>query len=160
MVAGRKTNLLMEARVISHKATQVLRHVVLWPHKSSPAFCTIPGDEDAIHLGAFADDGEHVGVCSLFLGMRSERFPKALPGEAAVCRLRVMGTLPEVRGSGAGRALIQRAKVEAKRRGAAWLWCDAREVALGFYERMGFMYCSEFYEVPEIGRHRMMAIRL
>ena len=97
MVAGRKTNLLMEARVISHKATQVLRHVVLWPHKSSPAFCTIPGDEDAIHLGAFADDGEHVGVCSLFLGMQSERFPKALPGEAAVCRLRVMGTLPEGR---------------------------------------------------------------
>lgn len=148
------------ATLISPKATRQLRHVVLWPHKSSPAECTIPGDEDAVHLGAFTEAGVHVGVCSLFLGMRSERFPDVLPAEAPVCRLRVMGTLPEVRGSGAGRALIERAKVEAKGRGAAWLWCDAREVALGFYERMGFRYCSDFYEVPEIGRHRMMAIEL
>lgn len=150
----------IRAEIIGHKATRQLRHAVLWPHKSAPAVCTIEGDEDAIHLGAFTENGEHVGVCSLFWGMRSERFPEVLSVEEPVCRLRVMGTLPEVRGRGAGRVLIERATVEAKGMGAAWLWCDAREVALGFYERMGFSYCSDFYEVPEIGRHRMMAIEL
>lgn len=150
----------MEARIISHLETRLLRHVVLWPHKSGPAVCTIEGDENALHLGAFTDAGEHVGVCSLFFGMWSERFPEVLSVEEPVCRLRVMGTLPEVRGRGAGRVLIERATVEAKGMGAAWLWCDAREVALGFYERMGFAYCSDFYVVPEIGRHRMMAMEL
>lgn len=150
----------MRAELIGPVATRQLRHVILWPHKPSPEVCIIEGDKDAMHLGAFTETGQHVGVCSLFLGMRSERFPEVLPGEATVCRLRVMGTLPEVRGQGAGRALIERAKEEAKGAGADWLWCDAREVALGFYERLGFGYCSGFYEVPEIGRHRMMAIEL
>lgn len=100
-----------------------------------------------------------VGVCSLF-AQRSDRFPEAIPLNESVYRLRVMGTLPEVRGQGAGAALIASACAEARALGADWLWCDARQVAFGFYERMGFSFLSETYEVPEIGLHRMMARRL
>jgi GNAT superfamily N-acetyltransferase len=71
-----------------------------------------------------------------------------------------MGTRSEVRGLGAGAALVEEAGRWAARQGAHWLWCDAREVALGFYARMGFDFVSETYDVPEIGPHRMMVRRL
>lgn len=138
-----------------------LRHEVLWPHRNSPAACTIPEDEaaDTRHLAAFNARGVIVGVCSLF-DQRSERFPEAIPRDDAVYRLRVMGTLPAVRGQGAGAALIAEVCATAKGLGADWVWCDAREVAWGFYERLGFAFVSGVYEVPKIGLHRMMAKRL
>ena len=150
-----------QVRRVSAEAVRPLRHQVLWPHKASPEVCVIPEDDDstARHLAAFNHAGVIVGVCSLFC-QRSARFPAAIPAEEAVYRLRVMGTAPEVRGLGAGAALITKACEEAKALGAEWLWCDARQIALGFYERMGFEFLSETYDVSEIGPHRMMARRL
>lgn len=148
-------------RLVVAAKVRSVRHAVLWPHKAGPESCVIPGDDGphARHLAAYDDADQIVGVCSLF-AQRSERFPDAIPRAEHVYRLRVMGTMPEVRGSGAGAALIEAACKEAKSLGADWLWCDARQVALGFYERMGFIFLSETYEVPEIGPHRMMARRL
>jgi GNAT superfamily N-acetyltransferase len=91
---------------------------------------------------------------------RSDRYPSALPEDDVVRRLRVMGTSPEVRGQGAGAALIEAFCAEARLAGAQWVWCDAREVAFGFYERMGFDFRSDAYVVPKIGVHKMMARRL
>ena len=71
-----------------------------------------------------------------------------------------MGTLPEVRGKGAGAAIVRYAANWSREQGAVWLWCDAREVAFPFYERMGFEFVSEGYHVPDIGPHRMMALKL
>ena len=70
-------------------------------------------------------------------------------------RLRVMGTLPEV-GVGAGAALIAQAAEEVRLAGRQVL-VRCREVAFGFYERMGFGV-NEVYEIPEIGPHRTMAL--
>lgn len=149
------------ARAIPAEQTRLIRHRVLWPHKESAASCTIDVDEadHACHLGAFDEQGKHVGVCSLF-HQRSDRFPEAVPPSDAVYRLRVMGTLPEVRGQGAGAAIVQFAADWCREQGAQWLWCDAREVAFPFYERMGFSFVSGRYEVPAIGPHRMMALKL
>jgi ribosomal protein S18 acetylase RimI-like enzyme len=71
-----------------------------------------------------------------------------------------MATLPEVRGSGAGRALVERACAEAEQRGATFLWFDARRVAFGFYERLGFYYLSEAFDIAPIGEHRVMGAML
>lgn len=152
---------MFEARSIAAAETRSLRHRVLWPHKPSPDVCTIDVDEaeHAHHVGAFDAQGEHVGVCSLF-HQRSDRFPEALPVDDGVYRLRVMGTLPEVRGRGAGAAIVRYAVKWSREQGAVWLWCDAREVAFSFYERMGFKFVSEGYHVPELGHHRMMALKL
>ena len=149
------------ARSISASETRFLRHQVLWPHKPSPAVCTIDVDESeyAHHVGAFSEAGLHVGVCSLFR-QRSDRFPAVLPADELIYRLRVMGTLPEVRGQGAGAAIVRYAANWSREQGALWLWCDAREVAFPFYERMGFKFISDGYNVPEIGPHRMMALKL
>ena len=146
--------------------TKPVRHAVLWPHLPSVEACVIAEDEraDTIHLGVFRcgverGDRELVGVCSLF-AQRSVRFPEALPANAGLCRLRVMGTLNSVRGQGAGAALVEGAVEAARTAGAEYVWCDAREVALGFYEKLDFKFVSQAYDVPKIGSHRMMARRL
>ncbi|MDA0912353.1 MAG: GNAT family N-acetyltransferase [Bacteroidetes bacterium] len=149
------------ARAISPAETRYIRHSVLWPHKESFQDCVIDidGESHAHHVGAFDSNGFHVGVCSLFL-QRSERFPEAIPVDDSVYRLRVMATIPEVRGLGAGATIVDYACAWARSKGVAWIWCDARKVAFGFYERMGFEFVSDFYEIDPIGPHRMMARKL
>ena len=138
--------------------TRSVRHRVLWPHRPDVASCTIDIDDapDALHFGAFSPEGEIVGVASLFL-QRSDRFPEALPTDAPVRRLRAMGVLPEWRRQRVGEALIEASCEAARSQGVAFLWCDAREVALRFYEAQGFQFLSSTYEIPLIGPHRMMA---
>ena len=161
-----------EVRVLRPEETRELRHRVLWPHKPSAQQCVIDLDETdhATHLGVFAQDDEPwgvslkrhagvlVGVCSLF---DQPCIRCKVPWEDhEALRLRVMGTLPEVRGLGAGAALIAGASDEVLRRGKTVLWCDAREVAFGFYERLGFDFMNEVYELPDVGPHRTMALVL
>lgn len=171
-----KNRLGQEASVAVHRipavGTRELRHRVLWPHKLSPEACVIDIDEaeGAIHLGAFVGSdvlwgievpgfsGRLVGACSLF-DQHCDRV--AVPwGQGRDLRLRVMGTLPEVRGWGAGAALVRHAAMEVRAQGRDVLWCDAREVAYGFYERMGFVYLNDTYNIPDIGPHRTMALDL
>ena len=160
----------VQVRRVSAHGVRELRHRVLWPHKKTAAECTIDIDEapDAIHLGAFSDgavpwgidvngeSGRLVGACSLF-AQHCTRVEVPWERHQGL-RLRVMGTLPEARGWGAGAALIQRASTEVQSQGRHMLWCDAREVAFGFYERMGFVFLNDTYEIPDIGPHRTMAL--
>ena len=155
---------------IRSQDTQVLRHRVLWPHKPSHEACVLPVDDDpgAVHLGAWKHEevswgirvpglpGSLVGACSLFQ-QHCDRVNVPWQ-EGDDLRLRVMGTLPEARGMGAGAALVRAAAEEALRQGRSMVWCDAREVAFGFYERMGFVFLNDMYHIPDIGPHRTMAL--
>ena len=161
-----------EVHELRPEETRELRHRVLWPHKRSAQECVIDVDEadHATHLGVFMAEpapwgvsldgraGALVGVCSLF-DQPCTRCAVPWENEDAL-RLRVMGTLPEVRGRGAGAALIAGALDEVVRREKSVLWCDAREVAFGFYERLGFGFMNEMYELPDVGPHRTMALVL
>ncbi len=142
-------------RTIAAEDTRLLRYRVLWPHKARMEDCVIDidGRGDAIHLGAFDAEGRLVGVCSLF--------EMATPKLTDDCqyRLRAMATAPEVRGQGAGAVLVEEAKRRIADMGYDVLWCDARKVALGFYERLGFDRIDEWYEVPLIGPHQLMYVR-
>ncbi len=148
----------MTIRPLASEATRSVRHRVLWPHRPSLEACTIDIDDapHARHLGALSPAGEVVGVLSLF-AQRSDRFPDALPADLPVYRLRAMGVLPAWRRCGVGEALIEAACAAARELGAAELWCDARLVALPFYEACGFRYLTDRYDIPVIGPHRMMA---
>lgn len=145
----------MEARQITAEQTRDLRFRVLWPHKERMEDCTIDIDhrEDAIHLGTF--DGDRiVSVLSLF----EMSTPKL--GFSKQYRLRVMGTDPEYGGKGAGRLIVELAKKLLAQKGYAVVWCDARKVALGFYERLGFEIVGDWYDVPQIGLHKTMFFEL
>lgn len=115
----------------------------------------ITGDDapSAIHLAALLDD-RVVGVV---------RFqPQTCPWRDAeyAWQLRGMATDPEVRGIGAGRALVAEGLVQISRAGADLVWCDAREAAVGFYEKIGFTVVSDPYDMPPVGLHLGMVLDL
>jgi ribosomal protein S18 acetylase RimI-like enzyme len=64
-----------------------------------------------------------------------------------------MATDPAVRGTGAGRALVDEGLARVAARGGDLVWCDARVAAAGFYERMGFTVVTGEYGKPGVGPH-------
>tara|TARA_B110000285_G_C15080662_1_gene593304 strand:- start:746 stop:1213 length:468 start_codon:yes stop_codon:yes gene_type:complete len=145
-------------RNIAAEETRPVRHQVLWPHLPDVESCVIDMDHapHAHHIGAFDASGKLVGVCSLFQ-QRSERFPEAISRDIPVYRLRTMGTLEEVRGQGSAADIIDYVCQWCTAQGVKCVWCDARQVAFGFYERLGFEFVSEEFDIDCIGLHRMMA---
>lgn len=141
----------LAVRRISAAETRQLRHRVLWPHLSSPEVCVIDIDdrEDAFHVGVFTD--ERLISIGSFFALESPRL--AMKPQY---RLRAMATGPEFRRLHAGDSLIQFALQELRLRGVAVLWCDARLVAVPFYEQLGFKKFDDVYEVPLIGPHHFM----
>jgi ribosomal-protein-alanine N-acetyltransferase len=152
--------------VVQWEVLKEVRYEVLWPHLESAEEARIDIDESkgAIHLAA-SNGEEVVGVASLFL-QNCDMFPRCFEGDK-VYRLRAMGVLDKVRGNGVGVAIINEAVKILKDGDVKVLWCDAREVAWGFYERCGFEFASneegyecDAYTVPNIGLHKMMYRRL
>ena len=143
-----------------------VRYEVLWPHLKSAedAWIDIDEREGAIHLAGMEGE-EVVGVASLFL-QKCDRFSGFFKGEK-VYRLRAMGVRSHVRGNGIGEAIINEAVSILKEEDVKVIWCDAREVAWGFYKRCGFAFVvdkegveCDAYTVPNIGLHKMMYRRL
>jgi ribosomal protein S18 acetylase RimI-like enzyme len=127
-----------------------LRRRVLRPDMP-PEASSYPGDDDtdAVHFAVFADD-RLAGCASLY------REP--LPGDdrADAWRLRGMATAPETRGCGYGGALLEACISHVRERGGGVVWCNAREPAVGFYERYGLRIVSERFEIAGIGPHYRM----
>lgn len=138
-------------RVIDGNQGRELRRSVLRPHLDPQAF--LPGDDlsDAIHLGAF-DGSSLVSTCFIFPESCSWQ-----PGRPA-WRLRSMATDPAARGTGAGRSVLLAATGIARDHGAELLWCEAREPAVGFYQRCGWQLHGERF--VKVEPHRYMWIEL
>ena len=139
------------ARIISASETRLLRHRVLWPHLPSPDVCVIDIDnrEDAFHVGVF--DHERLVSIGSFFAMESPRLEMKLQ-----YRLRAMATDPDYRRMHAGRLLIDFAVERLRNENIQVLWCDARLIAVPFYESLGFNKEPDVYDVPLIGPHHFM----
>lgn len=70
-------------------------------------------------------------------------------------RIRWFGVVEAERGRGVGEQLVAKAQAEAKAAGKS-LWADVRIRAIPVYERLGFEPHGDFFELPEIGVHRVM----
>ncbi|NJP99496.1 GNAT family N-acetyltransferase [Streptomyces zingiberis] len=77
-------------------------------------------------------------------------------GQVPAHRFRGMASDPAVRGRGFGRAVLTAGIAEARRRGAALVWCHARTGALGFYAREGFTAAGEEFEIEGVGPHLVL----
>ncbi len=145
----------MEVQFIRSEQTKPLRHLVLWPHISDVEKCIIDIDdrEDAFHVGTF-EQGQIISVGSFFQ-MNSSKLEFNHQ-----YRLRAMATSPDFQGMNAGKELISFAVNELKRRDIEVLWCDARIKAKGFYANLGFTSLDEVYDVPLIGPHKFMWMKL
>ena len=143
-------------RIVFIKAqdTWSLRHRVLRPHQTIED-CDYPNDRnpESFHLGVFI--GEHLIGIGSFYAEKND----ALKGWKQY-RLRGMATHPEFRGQGAGAKLIRFAVEHLRAQKADLLWCNARENAKGFYEKLGFGTHGEPFHIEGIGEHFVMYRRV
>ncbi|RKF03645.1 acetyltransferase (GNAT) family protein [Tenacibaculum lutimaris] len=139
---------MIKIKNISAQETYEIRLSVLRNNIDLPF--KFEGDEDkrTFHLGAFYEE-KLVGIAS-FMRNRID----VVKGQQY--QLRGMATLPEVRGMGAGKMLIEEAKSILKEKSITALWCNARKEAVGFYENLGFKITGEEFEVSKVGAHFKM----
>ncbi len=70
-----------------------------------------------------------------------------------------MATDPEFQGIGAGKRLMTFAIEHIKAQRADMIWCNARVIAIPFYEKMGFEIKGDQFEIPGIGPHFLMTLK-
>jgi GNAT superfamily N-acetyltransferase len=144
----------IEVRPITAEETIAVRWPILRP--GFPRETAIFDGDDAphtCHLGSFAD-GHLCGVASIYLVRLSEQ-----PEVENAWQLRGMATLPEVRGAGAGRALLVACENAARERNAELIWCNARITAAEFYRKHGWKILGNVFEIPTVGPHYRMLRR-
>jgi predicted GNAT family N-acyltransferase len=136
---------------VAPEITYPLRAAVLRPDGGEITWAGVE-DPATFHLAARTDE-RVVGVV---------RFSPAAcpwrPEARSPWQLRGMATDPAVRGTGAGRLLVDDGLARVAARGGDLVWCDARVAAAGFYERMGFTVVTEPFDKPGIGPHVGMLI--
>lgn len=141
----------MLIRYIQPEDTLRLRSLVL--RKGRPlAECVFPNDAEGFHLGVFIDDSL-MSIATFY----QENYKDLGSGGY---RLRGMATHPDAEHRGLGRALIYFAIDELLAMNASYIWCNARSSAIGFYEKLGFQFCSEEFEIPGVGMHFNMIYNL
>lgn len=143
----------MHVDEVAAEVTHALRGAVLRPDGGAIVWA---GDDDprTVHLAARNADGAVIGV------VRFSPAPCPWREAGSPWQLRGMATDPAVRGSGAGRALVEDGVRRITARGGDLLWCEARVTAAGFYERMGFAVLTEPFDKPDIGPHVGMVCEL
>jgi len=131
-----------------------IRNEVLREGKLTNDECRFPSDqlEGAFHLGYFFND-ELACVVSLHPQNYGE-----FGGTGY--QLRGMATLEQYRGKGFGNQLVNFAIVYLRGQRANYVWCNARKKAAAFYLNVGFEIISAEFEVPGIGPHYVMYVKI
>lgn len=102
--------------------------------------------DDTHHFGAYLDE-KLIGVCSLF-----HENPQEQVGQGAY-RIRAMGVLPAHRHEGVGQCLLSACIEEAKKREAAYIWCNAQTKAKAFYAKYGLEVVGDETHLPGLDPH-------
>ena len=112
------------------------------------------GDDDptTIHLGAFDQDQNNVGVSTWM------QRPFPLAEEHKALQLRGMATAVNVQGKGIGALLLVAGQSHGRESGAHLIWANARDAALNFYNRHGYSTVGEgFIEtVTQLPHHKVV----
>ena len=139
---------------ISTVDTYPIRNFILRPHKPIKE-CQFEGDDHELtfHLGGF-EQGKLVSIASFYY----QKNPQ-LPQEHQF-RLRGMATLPEFQGKGFSKGLLKIAFPMIKKSFCETVWCNARQVAYGFYKKVGFDFTGKEFVIPDIGPHTLMTKEL
>ena len=72
-------------------------------------------------------------------------------------QLRGMAVLPDFKGKGMGAALLKAGEAELQKLDPyAFLWFNARNYAIGFYEKFGYQTIGTEFDVPGVCPHIVM----
>ena len=142
---------MIDIRIVPAAAVRPMRSEVLRPG-IPPDALVYPMDDAAEtrHFAAFLGD-RIVGIASLY------HAPPPESTDAGAWQLRGMATAPDQRGRGHGAALVRACMTHAAGRAGTSLWFNARVVALGFYEKLGFRTIGPEFDIPGVGPHYLMA---
>lgn len=105
-------------------------------------------DEGTFHLGAFKNN--------ILIAVSSYMKVENSNLKGAQYQLRGMATLNEYQGFGAGKLMLQKTFSILKELKINYLWCNARVVAVKFYEKQGFNTFGEKFDIRYIGHHYAM----
>jgi hypothetical protein len=109
-------------------------------------------NEGAFHLGNFEEN---------ILTSIASFHPQNVEGHIGKgYQLRGMATIPGFQGKGKGNQLLNFAIVYLRGQKINYLWCNARKKALNFYTGIGFEIISDEFDVPGIGPHHMMYLKI
>jgi predicted GNAT family N-acyltransferase len=127
-----------------------LRARVLRPGQELKASC-YEGDHarESFHLGAWHN--ERLVACATWVSEKAEFSSAGRP-----YRLRGMAVDPTFRGQGVGKKMMDHSLIHLREKSCDLAWCKAREVAFLFYQKMGFEFHGEMFELPMIGPHKFM----
>ena len=131
-----------------------LRHKVLRPGLPLES-ASFTGDTETTtyHFGAFDPKNSSLPVSCV-------SYMKTPFGSEEAYQLRGMATQEDQRGTGAGGALVQAAEARIMAdTGICLFWCNARVEACVFYEKQGWEYASDVFNIPGVGDHRKMIKR-
>lgn len=105
-------------------------------------------ETSATHVTARDDNGRLVGIGRIHSNGAGE------------VQIRYMATREDCRGLGIGRAIVERLESIAAVEGATLIRLNAREPAVGFYERLGYEVVGEGPMLFGTIRHKTMIKRL
>jgi GNAT superfamily N-acetyltransferase len=142
----------MEIRELKPEEAYDLRSRVLRPGRPLKTV-QYPRDQESKHLGV-VEGGRVVAIVSA----HPEDSP--LFSAAGGWRIRGMATDQEFQGRGVGSLLLRGLLAWGREKGVPFFWCNAREKAFAFYERHGFTFESELFEIEDIGPHKVMRVIL
>ncbi len=144
----------IEVREVTQAQTLALRTQILRPgHAPDARLFGVEDTEETRHFAAFEGE-EVVGAC--YIVRRAAPFDSL----ALAWQLRGMAVQTQRQGQGIGAQLVARVELEARLAKMEILWFNARRVAVGFYERLGFERLGEEFEIPVVGPHFLMWKRL
>ncbi len=133
---------------ITTEDTYFLRQEVL--RKNIDLSCKFEGDFDVntFHLGVY--EGRELVCTGTFMNHNYEKL------KGSQFQLRGMATLPSARGKGYGKLLLDFSTNELRKLNICFLWCNAREIAVKFYEKNQFKIIGDQFRVHQIGVHYKM----
>lgn len=139
---------MITVKNITSEETYKIRLEILRKEIDLPVQFSGDFDIDTFHVGVFYKN-ELVGVSSYMKSDNSHFNEKQY-------QLRGMATLPNVRGKGCGKKMLEFAIDELENRKINTLWCNAREIALIFYTNLGFEIKGNPFELNLIGKHFLL----
>jgi len=144
------TQLQVEINKVDAEKIRPLRHSELRKGQDYSTTSYLKDYEDGtFHMACIVDD--EIVTCATFY---AEKSMKVKSNNAY--RLRGMATDSNFQRKGYARNLMIESFKELKERDCDMLWCNARLVAVSFYESLGFKIKGDLFDIAEIGPHYYM----
>ena len=145
-----KTQLQVEINKVGAEKIRPLRHSELRKGQDFSTTSYLKDyEEGTFHMACIVDD--KIVTCATFYAQTSMK----IKSDNAY-RLRGMATDSQFQRKGYARNLMVESFKELKKRDCDMVWCNARLVAVNFYESLGFKITGDLFNIEAIGPHYYM----